>query len=138
MYTTHLDIHKLWVDAQGEVARQRPGGGGPGHQGGAIRVADDGEGDHDGWVVDVLVVQASLKIGQRRAAGRAEGHDLRVRGAGKGKYKGGKCGSTAGKGCPLLLSLGFTPASKLDSGVLQAVLKGMTSGWVEVEVDVKV
>mmetsp|Transcript_17821 Transcript_17821/g.49841 ORF Transcript_17821/g.49841 Transcript_17821/m.49841 type:complete len:281 (+) Transcript_17821:1519-2361(+) len=71
-----LDVVKLSVDAQGEVGRQGPGGGGPGNHGGAFWVVVQREGDHHGGVADVLVVLASLKVGQRRGACGGVGHDL--------------------------------------------------------------
>ena len=44
MHRSNLDVGQLRVHAERDVGRQCPGGGGPGHEGGAVRVALNGEG----------------------------------------------------------------------------------------------
>mmetsp|Transcript_3715 Transcript_3715/g.9272 ORF Transcript_3715/g.9272 Transcript_3715/m.9272 type:complete len:417 (-) Transcript_3715:124-1374(-) len=74
-----LDVRELSVHAQAQVGGQGPGRGGPGNEVAAfVRVAGrvDGEGHHDGGVVDVLVVLPCLKVGQRGGAAGGHRHHL--------------------------------------------------------------
>jgi hypothetical protein len=48
-----LEVGEVRVDADGQVGREGPGGGGPGEEGGR-RVVDEGEGDGD-WDEGTIV-----------------------------------------------------------------------------------
>jgi hypothetical protein len=70
-----LEVRELGMGADGEVGRERPGGRRPDEERGR-RVVDEREGDDDGRVVDVLIGETSLKVGERGGAARRVGHDL--------------------------------------------------------------
>ncbi|EPY28156.1 hypothetical protein STCU_05273 [Strigomonas culicis] len=70
----HLDVVHVLVDAQAQVGRQRPRRGGPREEV-HVRIIARLEGDGQGRVRDVLVVQVRLEVAQRRrAAGRVRHH----------------------------------------------------------------
>jgi len=73
--TAKANVVHARIDAEAEVAGQRPGGGRPGEEA-DIGLVDEREADDDGGVLDVLIVLAGLEVGQGRARGRAEGHHL--------------------------------------------------------------
>ena len=70
-----LHVHFVGVDAQGHVAGQRPGGGGPGEDAGAAAVLQI-ELRHGGGLLHVLVALGHLVGGEGRPAAGAVGHDL--------------------------------------------------------------
>mmetsp|Transcript_22495 Transcript_22495/g.73070 ORF Transcript_22495/g.73070 Transcript_22495/m.73070 type:complete len:643 (+) Transcript_22495:1232-3160(+) len=72
----HLDVGELRVHAQRKVGRERPRSGGPRHERGAVRSADDGKLDHHGRVRHVAVVEPRLEVAQRGVACRAVRHHL--------------------------------------------------------------
>mmetsp|Transcript_11877 Transcript_11877/g.27864 ORF Transcript_11877/g.27864 Transcript_11877/m.27864 type:complete len:246 (-) Transcript_11877:141-878(-) len=63
------------MDAQRDVAGQRPRGRRPRHEAHALLVPQ-GEAHHYGRIANVLVVQTRLEVAEGGAAGRAERHDL--------------------------------------------------------------
>mmetsp|Transcript_39804 Transcript_39804/g.84839 ORF Transcript_39804/g.84839 Transcript_39804/m.84839 type:complete len:1014 (+) Transcript_39804:710-3751(+) len=70
-----LDVLHRGMDAQGDVAGERPRRRRPGHEAHPLVVLH-GEAHHHGRVAHVLVIESRLEIAQRRPARRAEGHDL--------------------------------------------------------------
>ncbi len=72
----HLHVVDLRTEGEGEVGRQRPGGGRPGQE---VRVLlpIDGETHRDGGVDHILIpTEVHLEVGERRGQGGAEGQNI--------------------------------------------------------------
>ena len=69
-----LDVLEVRVGGQAGVGGEGPWRGGPGKEAG-VGVLDQGEGDNDGGIGDVLVVLVGLEVGEGGGEGSRVGHD---------------------------------------------------------------
>ena len=74
-FGAHMAVGFMGIDAQRQVAGQRPWGGSPGKQIGILLVHNL-EANKGGFFLYVLIALGNLMAGQRGAAARAIGHDL--------------------------------------------------------------